>query len=78
VTLYGLIIMFAYPFLYLGTSVGSWLGHNDLAYAVWAGATLSSLIQPLNSVSANCFQEWVSSMCHILRWQMVSTQEDRN
>lgn len=45
VTLYGLIIMFAYPFLYLGTSVGSWLGHNDLAYAVWAGATLYETAQ---------------------------------
>jgi uncharacterized integral membrane protein (TIGR00698 family) len=45
VTLYGLLIMFAYPFLYLRTVVGSWLGHNDLAYAVWAGSTLYETAQ---------------------------------
>lgn len=45
VTLYGLLIMFAYPFLYLQTVVGSWLGHSDLAYAVWAGSTLYETAQ---------------------------------
>jgi len=37
VTLFGLGAMFLYPFLYDSTIVGAWLGHNDLAFGVWAG-----------------------------------------
>ncbi|HJX23662.1 MAG TPA: putative sulfate exporter family transporter [Candidatus Bathyarchaeia archaeon] len=45
VTLFGLGAMFLYPFLYSSTIVGAWLGHNDVAFGVWAGTGIHETAQ---------------------------------
>jgi len=37
ITLFGLLAMFLYPFLFVNTIVGEWLSHNLNVYAIWVG-----------------------------------------
>lgn len=45
ITLFGLIAMFAYPFLYTSTIVGVWLQHNLNLYAIWVGSGIHEVAQ---------------------------------
>lgn len=45
ITLFGLLAMFAYPFLFTATMVGEWLAHNLNAYAVWVGSGVHETAQ---------------------------------
>lgn len=44
ITLFGLVAMFTYPFLFLGPLNG-WLGNNSLAYGMWAGMGIHETAQ---------------------------------
>lgn len=52
ITLFGLLSMFLYPFLFLKTPVGAWLGGNLNAYAVWAGAGVHETAQVIAAAGA--------------------------
>ncbi|MEM1587351.1 MAG: putative sulfate exporter family transporter [Candidatus Bathyarchaeia archaeon] len=45
ITLFGLIAMFAYPFLYTSTVVGEWLQRNLYSYAIWVGSSIHEVAQ---------------------------------
>ena len=45
ITLFGLIAMVAYPFLFLFTGVGDWLNHSQLAFGIWAGTGIHETAQ---------------------------------
>jgi uncharacterized integral membrane protein (TIGR00698 family) len=45
ITLFGLLSMFLYPFLFLHTPVGSLLGNNPNVFAVWAGSGVHETAQ---------------------------------
>jgi uncharacterized integral membrane protein (TIGR00698 family) len=50
VTLFGLIAMFAYPFLFNGL-LADWLGNNPLAYGMWAGTGIHETAQVIAAAS---------------------------
>jgi uncharacterized integral membrane protein (TIGR00698 family) len=59
ITLFGLFVMFLYPFLFLDTPVGSWLGNNSNVFAVWVGAGVhetAQVIAAAGSVGPNVVQ----------------------
>ncbi len=45
ITLFGLIAMVAYPFIFLFTGVGDWLNHSQVAFGVWAGTGIHETAQ---------------------------------
>jgi len=45
ITLFGLLAMFTYPFLYMNTVVGEWLQHNLNLYAIWCGSGIHEVAQ---------------------------------
>jgi len=45
ITLFGLVAMFLYPFLYANTVVGDWLQHNLNLYAIWCGSGVHEVAQ---------------------------------
>ncbi len=45
ITLFGLLAMFAYPFLYASTVVGEWLRHNLNVYSIWCGSGIHEVAQ---------------------------------
>lgn len=50
VTLFGLLAMFVYPLLFNGW-LGNWLGHNPLAYGMWAGTGIHETAQVIAAAS---------------------------
>ena len=52
ITLFGLLSMFLYPFLFLYTPVGGWLGNNPNVFAVWAGAGVHETAQVIAAAGA--------------------------
>lgn len=50
VTLFGLVAMFLYPFLFLGP-LGSWLQDDPLAYGMWAGMGVHETAQVVAAAS---------------------------
>jgi uncharacterized integral membrane protein (TIGR00698 family) len=52
ITLFGLIAMFLYPFLFLNTPVNGLLGGNLGAYAVWVGAGVHETAQVIAAAGA--------------------------
>ena len=45
ITLFGLIAMVAYPFIFLFTGLGDWLNHSQVAFGVWAGTGIHETAQ---------------------------------
>lgn len=45
ITLFGLIAMFLYPFLFTSTALGAWLHHSDVAAGVWCGTAIHETAQ---------------------------------
>jgi uncharacterized integral membrane protein (TIGR00698 family) len=45
ITLFGLLAMFLYPFLYVNTVVGDWFQHNLNLYAIWCGSGVHEVAQ---------------------------------
>jgi len=52
ITLFGLFAMFAYPFLYVSTLVGKWLGSNLNAYSIWCGSGIHETAQVIAAAGA--------------------------
>ena len=52
ITLFGLVSMFLYPFLFLSTPVNGLLGGNLNAYAIWVGAGVHETAQVIAAASA--------------------------
>lgn len=52
ITLFGLLAMFLYPFLYASTVVGGWLGHNLNVYAIWSGSGVHETAQVVAAAGA--------------------------
>lgn len=52
ITLFGLLSMFLYPFLFLNTPVGSWLGNNPNVFAIWAGSGVHETAQVIAAAGA--------------------------
>ncbi len=51
VTLFGLIAMFLYPFLFTDTVLGAWLHHSDIAAGVWCGTAIHETAQVIGAAS---------------------------
>lgn len=51
VTLFGLVAMFLYPFLFAHTVVGEWLHHSELAAGVWCGTAIHETAQVVGAAS---------------------------
>lgn len=51
VTLFGLIAMFLYPFLFSSSIIGDWLLHNVNAFGVWSGIGIHETAQVIASGS---------------------------
>jgi len=45
ITLFGLLAMFSYPLLYMGTIIASWLGRSDVAFGIWCGTGIHETAQ---------------------------------
>ena len=45
ITLFGLLAMFTYPFLFTNTIVGEWLNHNLTSYSIWVGSGVHETAQ---------------------------------
>ena len=45
ITLFGLLAMFSYPLLYMGTFIASWLSRSDVAYGIWCGTGIHETAQ---------------------------------
>ena len=45
ITLFGLVAMVAYPFIFLFTGLGNWLDHSQAAFGVWAGTGIHETAQ---------------------------------
>ncbi|MBI4528551.1 MAG: putative sulfate exporter family transporter [Deltaproteobacteria bacterium] len=45
ITLFGLIAMVAYPFIFWFTGLGDWLKHSQVAFGVWAGTGIHETAQ---------------------------------
>jgi len=45
ITLFGLLAMFVYPFLYANTVVGEWLQRNLNVYSIWCGSGVHEVAQ---------------------------------
>jgi uncharacterized integral membrane protein (TIGR00698 family) len=52
ITLFGLIAMFTYPFLYTNTIVGELLRHNLNAYSIWVGSGVHETAQVIAAAGA--------------------------
>ncbi|MCX8182697.1 MAG: putative sulfate exporter family transporter [Candidatus Methanomethyliaceae archaeon] len=52
ITLFGLIAMFAYPFLFLSTPVGGWLRNSVSAYGIWCGSGVHETAQVIAAAGA--------------------------
>ena len=52
ITLFGLLSMFLYPFLFLNTPVNRWLLGNPNVYAVWVGSGVHETAQVLAAAGA--------------------------
>jgi len=52
ITLFGLLAMFTYPFLYTNTIVGEWLGHNPNVYSIWCGSGVHETAQVIAAAGA--------------------------
>jgi uncharacterized integral membrane protein (TIGR00698 family) len=52
ITLFGLLAMFAYPFLYSYTAVGKWLESNLNAYSIWSGSGVHETAQVIAAAGA--------------------------
>jgi uncharacterized integral membrane protein (TIGR00698 family) len=52
ITLFGLVSMFLYPFLFLNTPINGLLGGNINAYAVWVGAGVHETAQVIAAAGA--------------------------
>jgi uncharacterized integral membrane protein (TIGR00698 family) len=51
VTLFGLIAMFLYPFLFTSTVLGAWLHHSAIAAGVWCGTAIHETAQVVGAAS---------------------------
>jgi len=51
VTLFGLIAMFTYPYLFTSTVLGAWLHHADIAAGVWCGTAIHETAQVIGAAS---------------------------
>ncbi len=51
ITLFGLIAMFLYPFLFANTVVGTWLHHSDIAAGVWCGTAIHETAQVVGAAA---------------------------
>jgi uncharacterized integral membrane protein (TIGR00698 family) len=56
ITLFGLISMFLYPFLFTNTPVGDWLLNNLNVYAVWVGSGVHETAQVI-AAAGSCGSE---------------------
>lgn len=45
ITLFGLVAMVAYPFIFLFTGLGDWLNQSQVAFGVWAGTGIHETAQ---------------------------------
>ena len=52
ITLFGLVAMFAYPFLFLNTVVGTWLQHSTTLYSIWCGSGIHEAAQVIAASGA--------------------------
>lgn len=52
ITLFGLIAMFTYPFLYLSTGVGVLLRNSPSVYAIWCGSGVHETVQVIAAAGA--------------------------
>ncbi len=52
ITLFGLIAMFAYPFIFLNTAVGEWLRNSVSVYGVWCGSGVHETAQVIAAAGA--------------------------
>ncbi|NOY69371.1 MAG: putative sulfate exporter family transporter [Deltaproteobacteria bacterium] len=51
VTLFGLIVMFLYPYLFTSTIVGSWLHHSEIAFGVFCGTAIHETAQVVGAAA---------------------------
>ncbi len=51
ITLFGLIAMFLYPFLFTDTVLGAWLHHSDIAAGVWCGTAIHETAQVVGAAA---------------------------
>ncbi len=51
ITLFGLVAMFLYPFLFTDTILGAWLHHSDLAAGVWCGTAIHETAQVVGAAA---------------------------
>jgi uncharacterized integral membrane protein (TIGR00698 family) len=52
ITLFGLLSMFLYPFLFLNTPLNNWLMQNTNVYAIWVGSGIHETAQVLAAAGA--------------------------
>lgn len=52
ITLFGLLAMFAYPFLFTNTIVGTWLKHDINLYSIWCGSGIHEAAQVIAASGA--------------------------
>lgn len=52
ITLFGLLAMFAYPFLFANTIVGTWLKHDMNLYSIWCGSGIHEAAQVIAASGA--------------------------
>lgn len=51
VTLFGLLAMFLYPFLFTDTVLGAWLHHSQLAAGMWCGTAIHETAQVVGAAA---------------------------
>lgn len=51
ITLFGLVAMFLYPFLFSSTVVGAWLHHSQIAAGVWCGTAIHETAQVVGAAN---------------------------
>ncbi len=52
ITLFGLVAMFAYPYLFINTIVGTWLKHNANLFSIWCGSGIHEASQVIAAAGA--------------------------
>ena len=52
ITLFGLVAMFAYPYLFINTIVGTWLKHNANLFSIWCGSGIHEAAQVIAASGA--------------------------
>lgn len=51
VTLFGLIVMFLYPYLFTSTIIGVWLHHSEIAFGVFCGTAIHETAQVVGAAA---------------------------